>query len=169
MTASRLEQSLGYTFHDRALLLTALTHRSYSSPHNERLEFLGDAILNAVIARCLFERYPMLPEGDLSRLRANLVRHAGFDAAAAVVMRVYESVLDQLTPDQGIKDAKTRLQEHLQGMRLALPKYTLAATEGEAHAQQFKVVCVIEAFKIHTEGAGRTAVLPSKWPPNEHW
>jgi 23S rRNA maturation mini-RNase III len=74
MTASRLEQSLGYTFHDRALLLTALTHRSYSSPHNERLEFLGDAILNAVIARCLFERYPMLPEGDLSRLRANLVR-----------------------------------------------------------------------------------------------
>ncbi|MBK8386939.1 MAG: ribonuclease III [Candidatus Accumulibacter propinquus] len=202
MTASRLEQSLGYTFHDRALLLTALTHRSYSSPHNERLEFLGDAILNAVIARCLFERYPMLPEGDLSRLRANLVRQdslhqqalalalgdclrlgegeqksggqqrpsiladalealfgalwldAGFDAAAAVVMRVYESVLDQLTPDQGIKDAKTRLQEHLQGMRLALPKYTLAATEGEAHAQQFKVVCVIEAFKIHTEGRG---------------
>jgi hypothetical protein len=62
MTASRLEQSLGYTFHDRALLLTALTHRSYSSPHNERLEFLGDAILNAVIARCLFERFRCFPK-----------------------------------------------------------------------------------------------------------
>jgi ribonuclease-3 len=66
MTAPRLEQALGYTFRDRAAA-TALTHRSYSSPHNERLEFLGDAILNAVIARSLFERFPTLPEGDLSR------------------------------------------------------------------------------------------------------
>jgi dsRNA-specific ribonuclease len=74
MTVARLEQALGCTFRDRALLELALTHRSYSSPHNERLEFLGDAILNAVIARELFERFPTLPEGDLSRLRANLVR-----------------------------------------------------------------------------------------------
>ena len=74
MTASRLEQALGHTFQNRDLLQLALTHRSFTSPHNERLEFLGDAILNAVIARCLFERFPLLPEGDLSRLRANLVR-----------------------------------------------------------------------------------------------
>ena len=74
MTAFRLEQALGHTFRDRDLLQLALTHRSFTSPHNERLESLGDAILNAVIAHCLFERFPRLPEGDLSRLRANLVR-----------------------------------------------------------------------------------------------
>ena len=74
MSAARLEQALAYTFQDRALLQLALTHRSYCSPHNERLEFLGDAILNAVIARRLFERFPLLPEGDLSRWRVSLVR-----------------------------------------------------------------------------------------------
>jgi ribonuclease-3 len=74
MTDPRLERALGHTFRDRALLQMALTHRSSSSPHNERLEFLGDAILNAVVASFLFERFPELPEGDLSRLRANLVR-----------------------------------------------------------------------------------------------
>jgi hypothetical protein len=60
----------------------------------------------------------------------------------------------QLTPGQGIKDAKTRLQEHLQGIRLALPQYVLAGTEGEAHAQQFRVACVIDSLKIRTEGRG---------------
>ncbi|HCV12266.1 MAG TPA: ribonuclease III, partial [Candidatus Accumulibacter sp.] len=74
MTFARLERALGYVFRDQDLLQTALTHRSYCSPHNERLEFLGDAILNAVIARSLFTRFPELPEGDLSRLRATLVR-----------------------------------------------------------------------------------------------
>lgn len=77
MTDSRLEQDIGYRFRDRVLLQTALTHRSYCSPHNERLEFLGDAVLNAVIARSLFERFPMLAEGELSRLRAHLVRERG--------------------------------------------------------------------------------------------
>ena len=71
---TRLEQSLGHTFLDPGLLRTALTHRSHSADHNERLEFLGDSILNAAIARLLYERFPSLPEGDLSRLRANLVR-----------------------------------------------------------------------------------------------
>ncbi len=207
MTASRLEQALGYAFRDGELLQMALTHRSYSSPHNERLEFLGDAILNAVIARRLFERFPALPEGDLSRLRANLVRQdslhqqalalslgdflrlgegeqrsggqqrpsiladalealfgalwldAGFDAAGEIILRRYETVLRRLNPGQDIKDAKTRLQEYLQGSRLALPQYLLAGTEGEAHAQQFRVACIIEPLKIRTEwrGASRRA------------
>ena len=69
-----LEQALGHVFKTPGLLQTALTHRSHSSPHNERLEFLGDSVLNATIARCLFDLFPDLPEGDLSRLRANLVR-----------------------------------------------------------------------------------------------
>lgn len=69
-----LERAIGHRFSDASLLQMALTHRSHSFPHNERLEFLGDSILNGVIARQLFERFPDLPEGDLSRLRANLVR-----------------------------------------------------------------------------------------------
>lgn len=73
-TPGRLEQSLGHRFRARELLETALTHRSFGTPHNERLEFLGDGILNCVIADLLFCRFPALNEGDLSRLRANLVR-----------------------------------------------------------------------------------------------
>ena len=74
MKTSSLEGALAYCFSDRSLLQTALTHRSHSSPHNERLEFLGDSVLNCVIARELYDRFALLPEGDLSRLRANLVR-----------------------------------------------------------------------------------------------
>lgn len=66
-------ESIGYSFVDAGLLHQALTHRSFGAPHNERLEFLGDGVLNCVVAATLFERFPQLPEGDLSRLRANLV------------------------------------------------------------------------------------------------
>ncbi len=202
MTDSRLEQDIGYRFRDRVLLQTALTHRSYCSPHNERLEFLGDAVLNAVIARSLFERFPMLAEGELSRLRAHLVREGslhqqslalclgdflrlgegelrsggnrrpsiladslealfgaiwldgGFDAAGEVINRLYEGMLEQLIPGNDSKDAKTRLQEYLQGRRLSLPQYALTGSEGEAHAQHFTVACVIDALCIRTEGRG---------------
>lgn len=73
---ARLEADLGYTFRDRRLLVHALTHRSHSGVHNERLEFLGDAVLNFVVASLLFDRFPKTDEGDLSRMRANLVRQA---------------------------------------------------------------------------------------------
>ena len=69
-----LQNELGYVYRDVSLLSVALTHRSHSAQHNERLEFLGDSILNAVIARELYTKFPDAPEGDLSRLRANLVR-----------------------------------------------------------------------------------------------
>ncbi len=69
----KLESSLGYTFKDPALLDQALTHRSAARLHNERLEFLGDAILDLVIAEKLFQYYPDANEGELSRMRANLV------------------------------------------------------------------------------------------------
>jgi len=74
MELAVLERSLGYLFQDKRLLALALTHRSSSAQHNERLEFLGDGVLNCVIAAALFSRFETLPEGDLSRLRANLVR-----------------------------------------------------------------------------------------------
>jgi ribonuclease III len=69
----RLVLQLGYDFIRPELLRQALTHRSYGSPHNERLEFLGDGVLNCSAASLLFERFPSLPEGDLSRLRSHLV------------------------------------------------------------------------------------------------
>ena len=74
MNLSTLTAALGYSFSDRILLQTALTHRSFGVPHNERLEFIGDGVLNCVIALALYKRYQALAEGDLSRLRANLVR-----------------------------------------------------------------------------------------------
>lgn len=69
-----LERLLEYTFADQVLLEQALTHRSAGSRNNERLEFLGDAILGSVVAAELYRRYPVAKEGELSRLRANLVR-----------------------------------------------------------------------------------------------
>ena len=195
----RLEQALGHTFVSQSLLRSALTHRSHSADHNERLEFIGDAILNAVIARQLYERFPSLPEGDLSRLRANLVRQdalhklalsidlgadlrlgegelksggahrpsiladalealfgaiwldAGGDAAAAVIVRLYDKLIAAIDPGRPQKDAKTRLQEYLQGKRLPLPSYALVATDGEAHVQRFTVICDVESLKLRTE------------------
>ena len=69
-----LEQTIGYGFQDVSLLEQALTHRSYSAKHNERLEFLGDSILGMVIASALFKQFPKQPEGVLTRLRSVLVR-----------------------------------------------------------------------------------------------
>jgi len=74
MNVQLLQTRLGHTFQDAGLLQQALTHRSHSSLHNERLEFLGDSILNCCVAAILYERYLQIDEGDLSRLRANLVK-----------------------------------------------------------------------------------------------
>lgn len=76
MSASlaRLERQLGYTFKDQELMILALTHRSFAGRNNERLEFLGDAILNFVAGEALFQRFPLAREGQLSRLRARLVK-----------------------------------------------------------------------------------------------
>jgi ribonuclease-3 len=197
-----LERAVDYRFLDASLLRTALTHRSHSAPHNERLEFLGDSILNAVVAHRLFERFPQMSEGDMSRLRANLVCQdslhklslslslgdhlrlgegelksggagrpsiladtleavfgavwldGGFDEASRVIARLYEGLFAGIVPGKPAKDAKTRLQEDLQGRRLPLPNYVLAAADGEAHAQLFTVVCEIERLRIRTEGQG---------------
>ena len=71
---NRLERQLGYTFQNQELMLLALTHRSFAGRNNERLEFLGDAILNFVAGEALFQRFPQAREGQLSRLRARLVK-----------------------------------------------------------------------------------------------
>jgi ribonuclease III len=87
VSQERLQQRVGYRFSRAELLAQALTHRSHGTPHNERLEFIGDGILNCIVAVELFERFGGLPEGDLSRLRARLVR---------------EEALHQLAQDLGL-------------------------------------------------------------------
>lgn len=77
-----LQQRIGYRFNRTELLVQALTHRSHGSAHNERLEFLGDSVLNCVIAAELHERFQDGREGDLSRMRANLVRQESLHGLA---------------------------------------------------------------------------------------
>lgn len=199
---TRLQRRLGHDFSNVALLEQALTHRSFSPLNNERLEFLGDSILNCVIAIALFERFDALKEGEMSRLRASLVRQeglhrvaqslelgdalrlgegelksggfrrpsiladsleavfaavfldAGFAAAKGVIDRLYAPLLAEIDPRLALKDPKTALQEWLQGRRMALPIYQLAEVRGEAHAQEFEIDCVIEAFDLRTTGRG---------------
>lgn len=202
MKRAALCSRIGYEFTQPQLLQRALTHRSYSPANNERLEFLGDSVLNCAVARHLFDNYPDLPEGDLSRLRSNLVNQqtlctlaqqlnlgellslgegerksaghrrpsiladamealfgavfldGGFEAAQRVVLKLYVPFIAEADIQTLGKDAKTLLQEYLQGRRLALPKYTVLATQGEAHAQLFRVACEIAQMKLTTEGEG---------------
>lgn len=91
LLTQRLQQALGYTFVRPDLLTQALTHRSYGSVNNERLEFLGDSVLNCTVARALFDAFPDLPEGSLSRLRANLVRQETL-ADIAIELKLGESL-----------------------------------------------------------------------------
>jgi ribonuclease-3 len=202
MDLNLLQNRLGHEFKDAALLQQALTHRSHSSLHNERLEFLGDSILNCVVASLLFERYARIDEGDLSRLRANLVKQqslyeiaqrlelsqflrlgegelksggfrrpsiladtlealfgaifldAGFDAARKVIRSLYIPILDTVDPKTLGKDAKTLLQEFLQGKKIPLPQYNVVATHGAAHNQQFEIECLVPKLDIHVFGTG---------------
>lgn len=80
-----LPAKLGYAFATPALLAQALTHRSFGAPHNERFEFIGDAVLNCVIGVALFSRFPRMPEGELSRARAGLVNR---DMLARIAQRL---------------------------------------------------------------------------------
>ena len=80
-----LRERLGYTFRRPDLLAQALTHRSHGARHNERLEFVGDAVLNCVVAHALYERFPDIDEGDLSRVRASLVNR---DTLAEIARRL---------------------------------------------------------------------------------
>ncbi|MFZ1898979.1 MAG: ribonuclease III [Azonexus sp.] len=207
MALSTLTAALGHSFADRALLQTALTHRSFGVSNNERLEFIGDGVLNCVIAIALFRRYPDLAEGDLSRMRANLVRQdalhrlavslnlgdslrlgegelksggnqrpsiladavealigavyldAGFEAAQAVIARLYLPLFDELSSGPVTKDAKTSLQEWLQGRKKPLPRYHLIEASGAAHEQRFEVACEIENPALRTTGQGSSRRL----------
>jgi len=80
-----LSRIIHYTFQDASLMMMALTHRSFNAQHNERLEFLGDSILSFLIAQELYQRFPQIDEGDLSRLRAQLVKESSLSSIATSV------------------------------------------------------------------------------------
>jgi ribonuclease-3 len=197
-----LERRIGHRFANPTLLAQALTHRSFGSPHNERLEFLGDGVVGCVIAEELYARFPGIAEGELSRLRASLVREAalasvarsiglseflrlgegeissggadrpsiladaleatygavfldgGYEAVRAAVRRSFGKVLEQLDSREPAKDAKTSLQELLQGRRQKLPEYRVIATAGAAHKQIFEVECVAADLGLRATGSG---------------
>ena len=199
---SALQRRLQHAFSDPAILARALTHRSFSADHNERLEFLGDAVLNLSVADLLFEKLSHLPEGDLSRVRANLVKQdtlhqlsvelglpavirlgegemrsggkkrpsiladaleavigavyldGGYVAAQALVRRLFKAV--EINPTMAAigKDAKTELQEWLQGRKLRLPQYRVVGTLGAAHQQSFDVECEIAELNLSERGIG---------------
>lgn len=96
--AARLETKIGYEFSDPTLLESALRHRSIGSRHNERLEFLGDSVLGLAVSEALFERYPEASEGELTNLRARLVRQA---TLAGVARRIDLGSMLQLGPSAG--------------------------------------------------------------------
>jgi len=190
---AELEARLGHAFRNAALCETALTHTSWVNEagqpersDNERLEFLGDAVLDLVVSDLLMRRFPDRREGDLSRARAALVSEpglaqvavalelgrfillgkgeertggrgrpsilanaleallgaiyvdAGFDAAAAVASRLFESRIEEV--DQHARlDYKSRLQERAQALWQTAPVYEVVAEEGPDHDKRFEV------------------------------
>jgi ribonuclease-3 len=199
---AELERRLGHKFANPELARQAVTHRSFGTPHNERLEFLGDSLLNCAVATLLYERFPQLPEGDLSRLRAALVNQSSLSEVAttlglgerlrlgegelksggfrrpSILADALEALLGAVYLDSGFeavrkaveklmgerlesrdklpvaKDPKTALQEHVQGRKLQLPRYSVQRTEGEAHDQTFTVECRVDDLGLVATGQG---------------
>ena len=199
---AELERRLGHRFANPELARQAVTHRSFGTPHNERLEYLGDALLNCAVATLLYDRFPKLPEGDLSRLRASLVNQSSLSEVAgrlglgdllrlgegelksggfrrpSILADAFEALLGAVYLDADFeavrgavehlmgeklegreskpvdKDPKTALQEHLQGRKLQLPRYSVQRTEGEAHDQTFTVECRVDDLGIVATGQG---------------
>ena len=197
-----LQSRLQHQFSDPSLLQRAITHRSFSAEHNERLEFLGDSVLNLAVSTLLYRRLQAQSEGDLSRVRANLVKEgtlhqlakdlrldqvlhlgegearsgghqrpsiladaleavigavyldAGYAVAEALVLRLYEAVEINPQMQAAAKDAKTALQEWLQGRKMQLPQYRVVGTAGVAHRQTFEVECAIAELALGQRGSG---------------
>ena len=199
---ARLAQGLQYRFRDQGLIEQALTHRSAGSRNNERLEFLGDALINFAVGEALYAARPQASEGDLSRLRASLVCEealvrvagplqlgdvltlgpgelksggfrrdsiladalealigavyldGGFAAARDACLHLYAAALAALPEAAALKDAKTRLQELLQGSRRPLPRYEVLAESGPPHRREFQVRCALPDAALATEARG---------------
>ena len=191
----RLQQHLGYRFDQLERLTLALTHKSHAAQNNERLEFVGDAVLGYVVANLLFHAYPHQQEDVLSLMRARLVRGANLATIArhiavadalrlgsgerksggrgrdSILADAFEAIIGAVHEDGGIaaasgviqrlfdaqiaamdisslKDAKTQLQEWLQGAGHALPDYQVEAVSGEAHQRRYTVACIVADLSL---------------------
>ena len=196
---ANLERSITYQFRDRELLVQALTHRSYGATNNERLEFIGDGLVNAVVAQLLYLAHPDLDEGSLSRLRSKLVSRDGLSVIAkrfdlgpllqlgagerksggrhrdSILADAVEAIAGAILMDtdfgraseivsawfhddvasldtSSTRDAKTLLQEWLQGKGYSLPTYSVVSVSGEDHNQQFEVSCHTEVGDLVSYG-----------------
>lgn len=187
---------MGYQFANINLPILALTHRSFDSEYNyERLEFLGDALLGVIIAETLFHRFPDYDEGQLTRMRASLVKEptlaivaknlqlpdylilgvgerkgggrqrasiladavesligaiyldsGDFNVVKSTILPWFEALFSQVETQKVLKDAKSRLQELVQSQQIALPRYELVETQGNAPHQIFIVTCHIDSI-----------------------
>ena len=205
MSLDGLEERLGYRFENRALLAQALTHSSFANERglerdNERLEFLGDAVLGMAVASWLYRSCPSAPEGDLSRARSRVVSAEGlarrareFDLGSALRLGhgeeqsggrrkqsllacALEAVIGAAFLDGGLdaarrlvepwieveaaeamraQDAKSDLQELLQGRGQEVPDYRHVAREGPDHDPVFHVECRV-ADDLVVEASGRS-------------
>ncbi len=199
---SKHKPHIDYTFQDPGLLKLALSHCSFGQNNNERLEFLGDSILGFIMAEELYTRFPQAREGQLSRMRADLVQRSTLaelarelnigpalrlgsgeiksggadrdsilaDALEAVISAIYcdaglkscrkivlgwfSTRLESIDLEAQSKDAKTRLQEHLQAIKAALPDYEVLEIAGKDHQQTFEVLCHIEILPEPAKGSG---------------
>ena len=196
---ANLERSIAYQFRDRELLVQALTHRSYGATNNERLEFIGDGLVNAVVAQLLYSAHPDLDEGSLSQLRSKLVSRDGLSVIAkrfdlgpllqlgagerksggrhrdSILADAVEAIAGAILMDtdfgraseivsawfhddvagldtSSTRDAKTLLQEWLQGKGYSLPTYSVVSVSGEDHNQQFEVSCHTEVGDLVSYG-----------------
>ena len=196
----KLQRKLGYTFADAALLSLALTHKSYARDNNERLEFVGDAVLGYVVGDMLYNHYQEIQEDRLSLMRSRLVRGRTLAAIAGQVgideglllgegerksggrqrdslqADAFEAVIGAIHEDSGIdacrqvieqlfhepmlaleheelRDAKTRLQEHVQALGIGLPVYEVAEVGGVQHARMYTVTCRIEGLSQSAQGS----------------
>lgn len=197
-----LKERLGCTLTDGALLRRALTHRSHGPDNNERLEYLGDALLSFVVAEMLYRNFPEAAEGELSRYRATLVSgealaqlaadldlgsqvllgegelksggqrrgtiladaleavfgaiylDRGLDTAREVAVGLFHEPMRALPAASELKDAKTRLQELLQGRGFSLPTYTVLEVSGDPHEQRFRVRCDVGELAVSAVADG---------------
>ena len=199
-----MKNVLGHDFSNTELLTMALTHRSFSRNHNERLEFLGDALLGMFIADELYIKFPEAAESDLTRLRSSLVKkealaqlakqldlgsHIRFgigenksggrqkesllantlealigaiyldsdlENCRRFILKLYASLLDELTAENIPKDPKSELQEYLQANKKSLPAYNVVAEEGEAHDKLFTIECSVDGITKPIVAKGRS-------------
>jgi ribonuclease-3 len=199
---ARLQQALGYAFADPKLLELALTHCSAGKRNNERLEFLGDSIINHVVTEAIYRQSPTASEGDMTRMRASLVREetlaevamelqmgdyirlgpgerkSGGHRRASILADALEAIAGAILLDSDLeqcrrsvhlwfgrrlrdlatgavaKDAKTRLQEFLQGNSYPLPEYALISVQDETHVERFRVACRLQKPHLVVEAGG---------------